>query len=276
MIPETYRVLPRWLPTGAHQQISGKFVCSLPKAHDHTWSTTFTYSRMGVFTTMEAQPSTPLPPLRSYSSLVPFGPLSFSSSVNARIRQRLKQSSLRLTIHADCLFAVQASEGLCSSKASSALTIHTRTDFVLLAQHIPIDIIHVSAHQGDIDNKFAALLANMARTCVASHSPSEWPHRGLDLTFPVSDDLVAERFWALVERCQDPMYSHSFLCVSSQEACHHCYSQCSHPAQVPDSDPSLFSARRCSRIEMQGDVCQVLSWIHNSRFSCDSARSVSL
>ena len=114
----------------------------------------------------------------------------------------LARHRVGLTIHADCLFAIQATKGLCASKACSVLTDLTRKDFVLLSLHIPIDIIHVSAHQGDIGNEFADLLANMARTCVASHSPSECPHRRLDLNLPVSDDLVAEKFWTLVEHSE--------------------------------------------------------------------------
>ena len=77
--------------------------------------------------------------------------------------------------------------------AQLSLILRAKT-FVLLSQHILIDIIHVSAHQGNIGNEFADLLANMARTCVASHSPSEWPHIRLELTLPVSDDLVVENF----------------------------------------------------------------------------------
>ena len=84
---------------------------------------------------------------------------------------------------------------LCATKTCSVLTHFTRKDFVLLSQHLPIDIIHVSAHQGDIGNEFADFLANMAGTCVPSHSPSEWLHSRLDLNLLVSNDLVAERCW---------------------------------------------------------------------------------
>ena len=73
----------------------------------------------------------------------------------------LARHRVGLTIHADCLFAIQATKGLCASKACSVLTDLTRKDFVLLSQYIPIDTIHVSAHQGDIGNEFADLLANM-------------------------------------------------------------------------------------------------------------------
>ena len=124
----------------------------------------------------------------------------------------------RQSAHVESHTALQRSRtkwDLCSSKACSALTDHTRKDFVLLAQHVPIDIIHVSAHHGDMGNEFADLLANMARTC------------------------VAERCWTLVERCQDPMYSRSFV-SSSQEACHHCYSQCSHHAPCASSGFGSF------------------------------------
>ena len=107
-------------------------------------------------------------------------------------------------MHAVCLFAIQATKGLCSSKACSALTDHARKHFVLLAEHIPIDIKHVSAHQGDKGNEFADLLASMTRTCVASLSPSEWPRR----------------------RWKD-FGPFLFLCVSSQEACHRCHRHCS-------------------------------------------------
>ena len=121
----------------------------------------------------------------------------------------------------------------------------TRKDFVLLSQHILIDIIHVSAHQGDIGNEFADLLANMARTRNPSHSSSEWPHRRLDLNLPVSSDLAAEKFWTLVEHSRDPMCSR--LRVSPARKLVTIVTAnvlTMHPAQVSDSDPSPFSARR--------------------------------
>ena len=103
----------------------------------------------------------------------------------------------------------------------------------------------MSAHQGDIGNEFADLLANMARTCVPSHSSSEWPHRRLDLNLPVSYDLVAEKFWTLVEHSRDPMCSRP--CVPPAKKLVTIVTAnvlTMHPAQVSDSDPSLFSARR--------------------------------
>ena len=70
----------------------------------------------------------------------------------------LARHRVGLTFHADCLFAFQATKGLCASKACPVLADLTRKDFVLLSQHILIDIIHVSAHHGDIGNECAGLL----------------------------------------------------------------------------------------------------------------------
>ena len=183
---------------------------------------------------------------RSYSSWVPSGPsLSAFFSLQDSFSVAPVTEWVSQFIHADCLIAIQATKGLCASKACSVLTDLTRKDFVLLSQHIPIDIIHVSAHQGDSGNEFADLFAIVARTCVASHSPSEWPHRRLDLNLLVSNDLVAEKFWTLVEHSRDPMCSRP--CVSPARKLVTIVAAnvlTVHPAQVPDSDPSLFSARR--------------------------------
>ena len=51
MIPETYRVLHRWLPTGGHQQISGRL--SVLSRMITTWFITFVCSRMGVLASIE-------------------------------------------------------------------------------------------------------------------------------------------------------------------------------------------------------------------------------
>ena len=62
---------------------------------------------------------------------------------------------------------------------------------------------------------------------------------------PVSDDLVAERFWTLVGRCQDPMHSRSFVSPARKRVTVVTANVLTmHPAQVSDSDPSLFSAHR--------------------------------
>ena len=52
MIPDTYQVLPRRLPTRWHQHISGRFFVLFRKRMITTWSTMFMHSRMGVLTTM--------------------------------------------------------------------------------------------------------------------------------------------------------------------------------------------------------------------------------
>ena len=71
------------------------------------------------------------------------------------------------------------------------------------------------------------------------------PHRRLDLTLPVSDDLVAEKFWTLVERCHDSMRSRSFVSPARKRVTIFTANVLTmHPAQVPDSDPSLCSPRR--------------------------------
>ena len=129
----------------------------------------------------------------------------------------LARHRVGLTIHADCLFAIQATKGLCASKACPALA------------------------EGDIGNEFADLLANMARTCVPSHSSSEWPHRRLDLNLPVSSDLVAEKFWTLIEHSRDPMCSRP--CVSPARKLVTIVTA-NVLTMLSDSDPSLFSARR--------------------------------
>ena len=63
--------------------------------------------------------------------------------------------------------------------------------------------------------------------------------------FAFSDDLVAEKFWTLVERCHDPLCSRSFVSPARKSVTIVTANVLTvHPAQVPDSDPSLFSARR--------------------------------
>ena len=86
--------------------------------------------------------------------------------------------------------------------------------------------------------------------------------------------LVAEKFWTLVERSRDPCAPVPLsLQPGSVSPSFTANVLTMHPAQLPDSDPSLFSARRlqlslcfeckngafgwCSRIEMQGNVNQV-------------------
>ena len=78
-----------------------------------------------------------------------------------------------------------------------------------------------------------------------SHSLSERPHRRLDLTLPVSDDLVAEKFWTPVERSHDPMCSRPLVSPARKRVTIITANVLTmHPAQAPDSDPSLFSGRR--------------------------------
>ena len=281
--------------------------CSLPKAHDHHLVHHVHVFTDGSVDFDEAQSSSPFPPSAlsaGFSGVVSvacgkellflgalWSPLfqQFSQCKNPSASQAefaavagtlkffgntLARHRVGLTIHADCLFAIQATKGLCSSKTCSALTDLTRKDFVLLSQHILIDIIHVSAHQGDIDNEFADFFANMAHTCVASHSPSEWPHRRLDFTLLVSDDLVAESFWTLVERCHDPMCSRSFVSPANKRVTIVTANVLTmHLAQVPDSDPDLFSARRLQlSLGFEGKMAHLVG-VQESRCRETSVRS---
>ena len=179
------QVWPRWLPTGRHQQISERLFCSLPKAHGHHFFHHVHVFTDGSVDFDEAQSSSPFPPSAlsaGFSGVVfvacgnellflgafwspLFQQFSQCKTPSASQRLRLKLAAVAgtlklfgntlarhrvgLTIHADCPFAIQATKGLCSSKACSFDTDLTRKNFVLLAQHIPIDIIHVSAHQGE-------------------------------------------------------------------------------------------------------------------------------
>ena len=130
----------------------------------------------------------------------------------------LARQRVGLTIHADCMFAIFATIGLCSSKASMSLLTFWQT--------WPARVLHLI-------------------------SSSEWPHRRLDLTLPVSDDLVAERFWTLVERCHDAMCSRFFVSLARTRVTIVTANVLTmHPAQVPDSDPSLFSYAQTSAFNL--------------------------
>ena len=148
-----------------------------------------------------------------------------------------------LTVHADCLFAIQATNGLSASKACSVLTDLTGKDFVLLSQHISIDIIHVSAHQGDVGNESQTFWQTWpARVLHLILLPSGltgawisiclfltiWLRRNFGLLLSILVIPCAPVPVCLQPGSLSPTVTADVLTM--------------HPVQVPDSDPSFLLA----------------------------------